>query len=74
MKVDANMKYTFQISARELTHIRHALNIAAEQSTGSKAKQFGDIHNELTTQVKNSLNNLKTHFEAMVTLEIKGLE
>lgn len=68
MKTGAGIKYSFELSARELTHILHALDLAAANRKGFKARQFQDIHGELTKQMNESLEAYIQHF--MATLEM----
>lgn len=72
MKTEAKIRYSFEISAKELTHIRHALNIASEKSSGSKAKTFKEIHDELTRQVNSSLKIYQQHFTAMLEMAVSS--
>lgn len=70
VQIDTSVIYTFKVSARQLTHIRHALNIATQNTTGKKSASFAELHDDISKQVNGTLEAFKEHFEAMLTMTV----
>jgi hypothetical protein len=64
MNVSHKLTYTFQVSARELKMIRRALELEGNA-------EFKELAETLTKQVQRSLDDLKTHFETLLKIQIQ---
>lgn len=74
MKTEAKMRYTIEVSARELNVIRRSLEHYHEANPDKKGLEASQLATSITKQVQQAYKQITDHFTAMLSLAVSGKE